>query len=174
MNSFSIIISGVLQNIWLTVLSCIIPILVGVVVTYASKNNVALAKPIKLFGYIFESFSPIVLIVVLFYCLFAGGNRFLICVISFSIAFMGYIPSRLVQERSLVKDIAVNSVDLLSHAFKWSFCTRVIALMELLGSMTRVIQSSNQTGVVWLGLIISFAIVLLLKAVQFILEEKLN
>ena len=174
MNSFYIIFEGLKLNILITVLSCIIPIAIGFVVTNLSKNNTALFRPIKAFGYVFESFSPILLIVVLFYCVFFHWNRMLLYVISFTLAFMGYIPSKLQEEHSFIKDFAVNSVGLLSHAFKWSFCVRILGEMELLGFMTRNIQKSYQTGIVWVGLIISFVIVFALNMVKFILEERLD
>lgn len=177
MNGFlEIVFSGILNNILITVFSCIIPVVAGFVLAYIAKNNSMLSTPIKVLGNVCESLSPIIMIVVLFYCVFAQThiNRIVICIIAFSISFIGYIPSNLKEEYSLSKNVVVNFVGLIAHVFKWSFCTTIIGTTELLRNLQMTVSRTYETGVLWIGLIISFMIVFILNMIKFVLEEKMN
>lgn len=166
----STVFDGVKINIIIVVFSCIVPIFLGAILTFLAKKDKAYARPIKAFGFIFESISPIALIAVLYFCVFTQ-YRWLPCILGFTVAFLGYMPSKVRIDYSIAKNIAVNTVGLLAHAFQWSLCVLVFGLEDLMYTLWKIKNLTYKADGLWTGLAVSFVIMLFLRIVQFILEE---
>ncbi len=162
---------GLLVNITITALSCILPIIVGIVSNKICKQNQILFQPAQLCGIIFESISPILMTAVLYFLMNFGPM--LSCVMGFTISFIGYMSAHFNQEYSFAKNTIVNSIGLISNIFKWSLCVSFIGVRDIFGT-TRVycMLSYEMTGYL-ISLIIVFAIIFILELAKFVVKEKM-
>jgi ABC-type arginine/histidine transport system permease subunit len=167
--------SGLLNNILITAGSCILPMVVGIAVCVVCNKNQSLSKIAHIFGAFFESFCPIVTIVFLFYCVFGQLqlNRIVICIIGFSISFMGYMPLRYEPKNSMLKNLAVNGLGLVSTAFKWSFAAGWIAVADLLKFASMQMAKTYDVASFVIVFFISFVIVFALEMIKVFVNEKL-
>lgn len=166
---------GLLNNIFITVGSCILPISVGFAAYWLCNKNESLTKIARICGAFFESFCPIVTIVFLYYCVFGQlhVNRILVCIIGFSISFIGYMPSRYDPENSMIKNLVVNTLGLISTAFKWSFAAGWIAVADLLKFASMQMAKTYDVASFSVVFFISFVIVFALEMIKFFVNEKL-
>ena len=125
---------GLLNNVLIAVGSCLLPMMVGMAAYFVCSKNELLTKLAHLWGVIFESFCPAITILLMYYCIFAQTrlNGILVCIIGFSISFLGYMPMRYTSDDSFFKSVAVNGIGLVSSIFKWSFCASFIGAVEML------------------------------------------
>lgn len=167
--------SGLLNNILITIGSCILPMIIGVVVYSVCNKNESLSKIVRIMGAFFESFCPIVIIVFLYYCVFGQLqlNRMLICIIGFTISFMGYMPLRYEHKNSLIKNLVVNSLGLISTAFKWSFAAGMIAVADLLRYANMQMAKTYDVASFVVVFFISFVVVFVLEIIKVFANEKL-
>lgn len=182
------IFKGISINILTTIIASIFPILAGCLLTYVSKNNNAMIKPIKIIGNVFESFSPIIMMTLIAYISYHTKLAYYatifslntMCYIGLSLAFVGYIPSRINNDNSFQKDMVVNSLGLLANAFKWSFCIGLVAnVRELYVSVIHqaLIQGGRRPEMLFavlISVLFSFIILFVLKMLRLLLEEKMN
>lgn len=101
-------------------------------------------------------------------------GRELVCIIGFSVCFLGYFPARFNKDYSVGKNIAVNTLGLISTIFKWSFTAAIIGATELLRSMTMIISRTFEYKILFAGVLISFLILAAIHTVKLILEEKMK
>ncbi len=169
------IIKPLTTNILITMGSCIIPIIVGILSNYICKQNEGLSKLARLAGAMFESFCPLFTIFVMYYCVFRmlRSNPIWICIIGFTISFIGYIPSRYNKEYSFAKNTIVNSIDLVAVVFKWSFCANYIGVLDMFRYANLQFARLYRPSAFWFPFSIAFVCVMVLKLVKFIAEEKL-
>ncbi len=173
MENAELILSGILNNFLVTILSCIVPIITGTFLIYISKNSNTASKIIRAISMIFESLSPFVLTLAMVYSVFvrADINRTIICILVFSICFLGYLPTRVRLDYSFVKNMVVNSVGLLSTILKWSFCVSMIGVNELIHNSQKIMAITYNYSVYIFAFLIAFFSVLILKIFKFVLEE---
>ncbi len=163
-------------NISITVASCILPLLIGIAVCYVCGRTNALTKAARIFGIIFESLSPAIMIVLMLYAFpwdKAADASFWACVIGFSICFAGYLPLRYKPSDSPAKNIVVHSLGLASTVFKWSMCSRLVAGMGLLQYGFAEFYKNWDMSAFVVALVLSFVITLLLEAAKYIAEQKM-
>ena len=170
--------TSLLNNILITVLSCIIPVLVGIAFNYiySASENPTVSKLSRLFGTVFESICPLVLLTVLYFSV-ARHLRirpFWVCVIGFSISFIGYLPLHINDEYSFVKNTVVNALGLASTVFKWSFCVSFISVVDLLRYATVKMSSSYNALSFIPVLAVSFIILLVLELARFFVRENME
>lgn len=176
MENTELILSGILNNFLITILSCIVPITTGIFLIYISKKSNTSSKIIRAISMIFESLSPFVLTLAMVYSVFvrADINRTIICILAFSICFLGYLPTRVRLDYSFVKNIVVNSVGLLSTILKWSFCVSMLGVNELIHNSQKIMAITFDYGVYLIAFLIAFFAVLVLKIIKFVLEETMK
>ena len=170
---------GLLVNLLITVLSSIIPITVGFVLSVASAESEKLSKAGRIFGLVFESLSPLVVLFLVYFgipqIIGTTINSFVVSVIGFSICFIGYLPARYNGEYSPGKNIVVNSLGLLSTVFKWSLCVGYIGCSELLKNARSIIGMNYQFAFTYfLVFLISFAVLLVLEIAKFLAKELID
>ena len=151
------------------------PITVGFIAYWLCNKNESLTKIGRICGAFFESFCPIVTIVFLYYCVFGQLhiNRILVCIIGFSISFIGYMPLRYEPKNSMIKNLVVNTLGLISTAFKWSFAAGMIAVADLLRYANMQMAKTYDVASFITVFIISFVLVFALETLKFILSEKM-
>ena len=170
------ILNGLLNNILITVLSSILPFMVGVVFTILAKQKVFLKRGVKAASYIFECFVPIITMLFLFYNVsFLAKTteipRIVFCIAGFTISFLGYMSARYREDWSIIKNIIVNALNLVLTVFKWSFVASFIAVGDLTRQLMMITQRSFEGSILWLGLIIPFVILFIFHAIKYVLEE---
>lgn len=166
---------GLLNNIFITVGSCLLPLAVGFAAYWLCNKNESLTKIARICGAFFESFCPIVTIVFLYYCVFGqlNVNRILVCIAGFSISFIGYMPLRYEPKNSIIKNLVVNTLGLISTAFKWSFAAGMIAVADLLRYANMQMARTYDVASFVTVFFISFVLVFILETLKFIVNEKM-
>lgn len=170
------LLEGLTNNLLITVFSSILPFLVGLFFNFVCKQSSALTCFTHVFGMIFESICPVVIISLIWYSGlgFAVNDRLICCIIGFSISFSGYIPSRYRADYSFSKNTVVNLFGLLSTIFKWSFCVSAIGINDLLGRSDLIRGLTFDSGSLWLVLLISFFIILMLELAKFLAKKEMK
>ena len=170
-----LITKGLLNNCIMVLCACILPLMFGVGLSFLANVNGGLRKLVKTVSNVFESMSFIFLIIILYYCVFwKYDSSLFVCIIGLTISHLGYISARLNQNCSIWKNIAVNSVGLLSSLFKWSLCVGYIGTRELCYSLNIIRSTTFEANVFWIGLLISFAIIFILRMIRLVLEETMK
>ena len=166
---------GLLNNILITIGSCILPMIVGIAAYFICSKNELLTKLAHLCGVLFESFCPVITILLMYYCIFAQTrlSAIWVCIIGFSISFLGYMPSRYNSDYSFFKNVAVNGIGLVSSIFKWSFCASFIGAVEMLRVANIQMSRTYEASSFWTAMIISFAVIVVLELMKFVAKEKL-
>ena len=167
---------GLLFNLLITVGSCIIPIIVGFLIYMSCNNQGRIPSWVKVFGLFFESFCPIVTLCLLYYAVFSrfrGFNSVLTCILIFTICFLGYMPKRYSLDLSFKKNFIVNTIGLLSYAFKWSFCITVIAVYDMLARARQSLALRADCLSFGIAFIISFVIIFILESMKCMTKENL-
>ncbi len=174
-------LEGLGMNLLLTALSCIIPLIFGVVFILISKTHIITHRIVKLLSQFGECLSPLV---VLFFAYFglpyalrslfglnATITSFWACTIGFSICFLGFLPARQKSEYSIIKNILVNTVDLISTVFTWSFVASVLGCNEMLNVTRRIVAFTFHSEYYLIPLAASFVVLVVLKTIKYLLEE---
>ena len=172
---------GLLNNILLTVLSCIVPLLFGCLMTVLF----ALTKKLRFIRNIFqgtslisESLCPAITIIVVFYLpgmvLANGLDRWLAVILGFTISFLGYMVKRYDQRDSILKNLLVNSLGLTSTVFKWSFVVGYVGVLDMLRAGTKYMAVTVSLWGVLITLAISFVILLVIEGIRYLLKELLK
>ena len=104
---------GLLNNVLITIGSCLLPMIVGISAYFVCSKNESLTKLAHLCGVIFESFCPVITILLMYYCVFAQTrlNGILVCIIGFSISFLGYMPTRYNSDYSFLRMLQSMGLD---------------------------------------------------------------
>lgn len=167
---------GLLNNLLITGGSCILPLMVGVASYFLCDKNKQLSKLAHFCGMFFESLCPLLTIVVLYFCVLGnvGLNPLIICIIGFSISFVGYMPARFSMDDSLLKNLAVNGIGLVSAIFKWSFCVCFIGVRDMFKVANVQRMSTYESNYLWIPFIISFGIIFILEIMRFVVKENVK
>ncbi len=130
MDSFNLF-SGITGTLTVVVLSSIIPLAVGSLLTIFAVNNSKLEKIFSWISMPFECLCPILLVLVIYFYLPPSINHFLgveffanplfSIVLTLSLCFVGYMPNRVNQSYSALKNIICNGIGLVRSLFMWSF-----------------------------------------------------
>ncbi len=131
-----ILLKGLGTNIFITAIAAIIPLFLGIILSFVASKNKIIANVFDWLSLPFEILSPALILVFLFY---APGylldipvrNRELIAIVGLMVCFIGHMPSKYDFNSSFLKNTICNGLDLLSRLFKWSFVTHIIAVSEL-------------------------------------------
>lgn len=125
--------TGMAVNIDATIFSLIIPLGLGVLFTFLCAKSRRLEKIFSWLSLPFECICPPVLMCVLYFIAFPRlEHTMLIVVMSFTLAFFGYMPARYNRSMSVGRNIAYNGLGLYSAIFKWSFCVGLIGEIDML------------------------------------------
>lgn len=171
----SYLFEGLLNNVLLTVLSCILPIAVGILALILCQKHEGLNKKIKTASLLFESLCPMAFLMLLYFCIIGNtmkNAQFLSLVVCFSISFIGYIPRRYDEKYSFGENIVIHSLGLISAIFKWSFCAGMILVKDMLSAASSIRAYTFEGGIYWVPLLISFIILLGLELTRYILKER--
>ena len=111
----------------------------------------------------------------MYYCVFAQTrlNGIMVCIIGFTISFLGYMPTRYNSDYPFFKNIAVNGIGLVSSIFKWSFCASFIGAVEMLRVANIQMSKTYDPSSFWTAMIISFVVLLILELMKYVAKEKL-
>lgn len=166
---------GLLNNILITIGSCILPFAVGTAAYFVCSRNEVLTKLAHLGGMFFESLCPIITIVIMHYCILSQTrlSASWVCIIGFSLSFLGYMPTRFNSDYSLYKNTIVYGLGLASTIFKWSFCASYIGAVEMLRVANIQMARTYDPSSFWNAFIISFVTILILELMKFFAKEKL-
>lgn len=166
------LLEGLAKNLLITVFSSISPFLVGLFFNFMCKRFPVSIKIARIVGLIFESLCPITTAMLVFWSDLGWtiNDRFICCIIGFSISFIGYIPSRYRPEYSFTKNTVVNLLGLLSIIFKWSFCISIIGLNDLLEILTLLYHEEGCAFV----FLFSFFIILMLELAKFLAKKEMK
>ncbi len=173
-----IFIEGLTNNILITAGSCVIPLLIGILAYClpAVFKKEILSRIVRLFGVFFESLCPLAVLLFLFFLLgkYSAVNMMVYTIIGFTICFIGYMPVRYDSRNSLVKNLVVNSLGLISTVFKWSFVSGTIGVLDLLRSaQMQVARTFDSTPYIYV-FIISVAIIFFIELLRYIANELLK
>lgn len=166
---------GLLNNVLITIGSCVVPFVIGIAAYFVCSKNESLSKLAHLVGIVFESFCPVITILLMYYCIFGNSriSAIWVCIIGFSISFLGYMPTRYDSDYSFFKNTVVNALGLASSVFKWSFCASFIGTVELLRVANIQMSKTYDASSFWTVLLISFVVIFILELVKYIAKEKL-
>ncbi|MBQ8605402.1 MAG: hypothetical protein IJ408_01575 [Clostridia bacterium] len=170
MSEIVLLMEGFGNNIFITALSVIFPILIGILLTFiASKSKIA-ESVFSWLSMPFECICPALLLITVYYLIpyvfDLGINeiiKYVVIIVSFTTCFLFYMPARFVKSDSFLKNTLVNGIGLISAVFKWSFCLSFIGFLDL----TRASQNIMAKYYNPLILLIPFAVSVL---TLFVLE----
>ena len=139
-------------NVLITVLATFFPLVLGVILTVLAGKVRYVGRIAEWVSLPFECITPIVFIVVMYYCPFLmidlfdvlgpgeGFVEFLRDItrsswfigIMLSFAFVGYMPARYNPSASILKNILCNGCGLVCTAFQWSFAVGFVGVLDML------------------------------------------
>ena len=168
------VLQGLKINFWLTIVSFIVLLTIGIPLSLAVKKN---DYSRKIFMWINIPFNCICIpIFFLYYYLvhFAFGvvtvSRFLIVVSAMIFAYLLYLPSKYNVSFSFVKNILYNSLGLLSILFKWSFVSMILVLSDGLEITMKLTAVGLVTPSIFL-LLITFILLLVIEIGRVLIRE---
>lgn len=165
---------GLLINLLITIGSCIIPVIVGLLTYIFCDKKGAKPNSIKLLGFFFECCSPIIIFSLVYYTVGINIRSFSGiwgCIVGFTISFLGYMPRRYNLDFPFKKNFIVNTIGLLSHAFKWSFCVSMIGTYDMFFGARQLLMHLDFSGL-WIAFGISFVIIFILETMKHVAKEK--
>ncbi len=164
---------GLSVNFIITLMASIAPLLFGIAMVFPSRFSNVFRRIIKGISAVTESISPVFMIVLLFYNVFAGSevSRLAVTIIGFSICFLGYIPSRFNTNYSIGKNIVVNVLGLFADIFKWSLVVGYIGVIDLLRENTMQMARTYEPSVFIGGFIVSLIVLLIINGLKLLFEE---
>lgn len=122
-------------NVLITFLSALLPLIVGIplVILMHYTGKTIVPKLLKYPMLIFESIAPVIIVALLYFCIFANTRSGTFAVISaLSVCFLGHLPQQFDARDSLAKNIVVSSIDLIASLFKWSTAVcSIIAVQDI-------------------------------------------
>ena len=171
---FSEFAKGLFTNVWMTVLSCILPMAVGVLLAYFGNEKIR--KTLSWVAIPFESICPVIFLMFVCYnvAMVAHFSRVAIAIVAFSICFMGYIPARYSESDSKLKNLVYHGLGLFATVFSWSFCTRMIGVYELLGVANNYANMKYEYDILLLPLIVAMAILAAIHVARRMVKEKME
>lgn len=179
MNEFLILLKGLLNNVLVTFLIVLLPLIIGsVLAIFQGKFKIirAIFSWLSIFS---ECLCPV--LVVLTYVdvfLYETGlykvnvfafkmddiiTPFWIMVLALSACFVGYMPARYVESYSIFKNIAYNGLGLISTAFKWSFLGSLIGFVDLAKAAINLRNRTYSGWYILIALIIAVSILFVIE-----------
>ena len=169
MEYIKILAEGLVNTTLITVLSCILPLLLGILLTI-------LAGKVKVFDHIgswlslpLECLCPIPLMMALYHLpslvdidIFHKIFRSLgilhlyspcLVVFTLSLCYLLYMPSRYVASYSIFKNILYNGLGLLSNLLKWSTIASFLAVPDLYRAANTIFMRSFEAWVLLIPLL---------------------
>ncbi len=170
------IFEGYYNNILITLSASLLPIIIGVALNFLSYTSKTATVIVRIYGCIFQSLSPVALLFIFYFCglTMFKTPRILWSIIVFIICFLGYIPAHYVNSYSPVKNSVVNSLGLISSAFKWSMCTSLIGVRDMIKVSNELLIITFEPSVFFIPLIISFITVLIIEVAKLIAIEMMK
>lgn len=166
------LLQGLLNNLLVTAVSCVVPMLVGMAAYGLFGKQESISKLARLGCTLFESLSPLVVILLL-YLQVLPFDALWVCILGFSICFIGYMPTRYQKDDSLLKNTVVNGLGLLSTIFKWSCCAGYLGIRDIV-QVSEIIRGRTYDATsLWSVLIYTFAVLFMLELAKYIAKEKL-
>ena len=169
------LVKGFGNNFLITILSGIIPLTIGVILTFVSSKSRICSKIFEWVSLLFECTCPIVVICAWYYMLAhllpVGRYPVWIFVFALSFCFLGYMPARYIESYSFVKNIIYHGLGLFSALFKWSFLAGYIAIIDLLKA-TEMIRNRNYNSTYYLiPLLFTFIVLLILEVGRRLVKQ---
>ncbi|MBO4897889.1 MAG: hypothetical protein J5590_06300 [Clostridia bacterium] len=169
MTNITTLSQGLVFNVFITLLSAILPFGLGVLFTFLCSKDRTSSRIFGALSVVFESLCPIVLLLIMFFCVFKNTRSVTPAVIiAMTLSFICYMPARYVSAWGVGKNIAVNSLGLISSLFKWSFCVSWVACKDMLGVANIIRNKTYDSSILWYVLIVSFVILLILETGKYL------
>ena len=159
---------GLMNNILITLASCVLPVAVGIgfnSLGNAFRNHNGMQRFLHIFGGVFHCLCPVILMFMFFRTFHL--SRTTTVVLAFSLAFLGYIPAHYNKNYSLMKNNILGIINLFSIIFMWSFISYYIGVVDALAYAERGAQAEYIVVLLFkVG-----SILILLRALKLIAEE---
>lgn len=159
---------GLMNNILITLASCVLPVAVGIgfnSLGNAFRNHNGMQRFLHIFGGVFHCLCPVILMLMFFRTFYL--SRTTTVVLAFSLAFLGYIPAHYNKNYSLMKNNILGIINLFSIIFMWSFISYYIGVVDALAYAERGAQAEYIVVLLFkVG-----SILILLQALKLIAEE---
>ena len=163
---------GLLNNILITLASCVLPTAVGIgfnSLGNAFRNRNGIQRFLYIFGSVFHCLCPIILMFTFFYT-FHNITRSMTIILALSLSFLGYIPAHYNRSDSLMKNNILGMINLFSSVFMWSFVFSYLGKEALSYALSVAKTSWQFEGFVPLLFKVGI-IFMLLQALKLIAEE---
>ena len=172
-NSY-IIISGLLRNLMIMLLSSLLPAAVGVGMTFVMQGVKKSGTRLRLrvVSVIFYCFSPMLLMLCFFYKLSLSAMPALI--LALTVSHLGFFMICYDHAASVLKNIVVNFLGLLSSTFLWSLSGALVGYDELLHTANALTARTFETVYFVYGLAMAFAVLAAVNIPRMILKEKMR
>ena len=159
---------GLMNNILITLASCVLPVAVGIgfnSLGNAFRNHNGMQRFLHIFVGVFHCLCPVILMFMFFRTFYL--SRTTTVVLAFSLAFLGYIPAHYNKNYSLMKNNILGIINLFSIIFMWSFISYYIGVVDALAYAERGAQAEYIVVLLFkVG-----SILILLRALKLIAEE---
>ena len=172
MQYLDLMFAGFGNNLLITLLSIVFPLGLGILFTFLCGKNRTLEKVFHWVSLPFECICPIALMAVMYFMVFPFMNSGLFpIVLTFSLAFLGYMPARYNRSMSAGRNIAYNGLGLASAIYKWSFCVYIIGYRDLFAA-ANIVRSRIYIGTVMLiPLAVSFVVIAIIEVARRIIKN---
>lgn len=178
-NQFSLILGGLGTNFLLMFASALLPLGIGVGLTFAMKHaSSALRVVLRIVGVLFYCAPPVVL-VLLYYFTFGGSfersvSGFISAIAALTVSHLGYFLIHFDNNGSVKKNIIVNALGLFSSTFIWSLIMGYIGVREVVNSAQQIVGRTYEFSIYFVVLAIVFVILAAINIPRMILKEKLK
>lgn len=177
-NASSLILSGFLNNLLMTVLAALLPLGLGIGMTFLMKHvdKKGLRIPLRVVGAVFYSFAPVALLLYLFFSVIrsVSGGGILPVVLTLMISHLGYFMMRFEPDASVGKNIVVNTLGLFSSLFMWSMIAGYIGCHDMVYASNMVRSLTFDAGITLTVLAIAFGMLAVLNVPRMILKETMR
>ena len=170
----SLLLTGFVNNLLVTVLAAIIPAGVGIGLTFLMKavDQRGLRIPLRVIGAVFYSLAPTALLTFLYFCVMATARSQMVPVIlTLMISHLGFFPMFFDAGASAGKNIVVNLIGLFASLFMWSTISSLIGYHDIVYVGTMARQSTFDAKYCVIVLLITFVFLAVLNVARMILKE---
>ena len=169
------LIEGFTGTFVLVISSLIIPLVIGIVLTICGTKNSTVEKVFSWISLPFECLCPLILFYIIYFTvpIYLGiyTTSFLCCISTLSVCFIGYMPSRINQNYSVLKNILYYGLGLLRNIFFWSFTSSVIGYLDLFKAAQMVTATTYKMEFCFIPFVFSFGFVMVIEVARRIVKQ---
>ena len=172
-----IVFSGFGNNMLITFLASILPIAIGIGLTFLMNavKSKGLRILFRIIAVLFYCLAPLILMLLSYRVVFMTVRTALLSiVVALTISHIGYFVMRYDSNATAAKNIVINSLGVLSSVFLWSTVSGYVGFNDIVKACNFISSMEYDFSYYWIALIVCFLVLAVINIPRMILKEKIK